>query len=150
MGTIVYYRLLETFKFGGDRNYVKLMERWKLSISVEKRVKLPNQVWMYFVEIKKCNNRTSYFIENFYTTAGGQDYGIMTLNFCLMKNCSNCPTFSSVPSSRGEKYLTVAWFIRTALSSHLHYKIMQWSSCNVWPCAALCLVKLTYFSVNLF
>jgi len=77
---------------------------------------------MYFVEFKKCNNNyyyyDYYFIENF---TGGLDHG-MTLNFCLMKNC---PTFSSVPSSRGEKYLTVAWFIRTALSLHLYAKIMQ-------------------------
>ena len=98
---------------------------------------------MYFVEFQKCNNNYSYFIENFYTTAGGLDHG-MTLNFCLIKNCGNCPTFSSVPSSRDEKYLTVAWFIRTALSSHLHSKIMQGSSCNVWPCAALCLIKLKH------
>ena len=81
----------------------------------------------------------------------------MTLNFCLMKNC---PTFSYVPSSRGETYLTVPWFIMTALSSHFHAKI---SAMKQLQCMALrtpevvtaiqvklCLVRFAYFSVNLF
>ena len=50
-----------------------LMERWQLSISVEKRVKLANQFSMYFVEFKKCNDNNNYYY--FYTTAGGLDHG---------------------------------------------------------------------------
>ena len=50
-----------------------LMERWQLSISVEKRVKLANQFSMYVVEFKKCNDNKNYYY--FYTTAGGLDHG---------------------------------------------------------------------------
>ena len=74
---------------------------------------------MYFVEFKKCDTIIIIIIIFILLQVDWIIATGMTLNLCLMKNC---PTFSSVPSSRGETYLMVAWFIMTALSSHLHAK----------------------------